>query len=47
MQKTLVTALILSNTTGVMRNKINDLLIHAAEIAVIAFMILIVISAVY
>jgi len=38
---------ILGNTNGVMRNKIKDLLIHAAELAAIAFMILVVISAVF
>ena len=47
MKKTLVAAPFLSNTTGVMRNKIKALLIEAAELAAIAFMILIVISAVY
>jgi len=39
--------LILPNTSGVMRNQIKSILIHAAELAAIAFMILIVISAVY
>jgi hypothetical protein len=47
LKKTLVTALIIANTSTVMRNKIKDLLIHAAELAAIAFMILVVISAVY
>jgi hypothetical protein len=38
---------ILGNTNGVMRNQIKSLLIHAAELAAIAFMILVVISAVF